>query len=125
MSGTTLAGKEIQSTGDYLDSSTPFINYISNFLGYSVAGSAGSLLSSGKLTPQRSVELGYKDPIAYPDDAAPEKSNETQVNTMLNWLFGQGATRVNKLSEADARKDRAKERQTYWENYLGTTKEEE
>ena len=125
MSGTTLAGKEIQSTGDYIDSSTPFINYISNFLGYSVAGSAGSLLSSGKLTPQRSVELGYKDPIAYPDDAAPEKSNETQVNTMLNWLFGQGATRVNKLSEADARKDRAKERQTYWENYLGTTKEEE
>lgn len=51
----------IPDKGEWIDKSLPFLNQIANVTGYSPSGSLETLLSEGKIDPQRATEKGEKD----------------------------------------------------------------
>ncbi len=92
--GSMSTGSQIRDTSDYLDSSIPGVNYLSNITGQSVTGSAVSLLTTGKLDPQAQVAAG-------------NKSDSDRALSALNWLLGmnvQNMSRPNYINYAEIEK---------------------
>ena len=76
-------GAKINDTSDYIDSSIPGVNYLSNVTGQSVTGSLASLLGGGGLDPQYQHAAGNKDAT-------------DQALSALNWLTGVGLQDMSK-----------------------------
>lgn len=97
MAGGSLGtGAQIKDNSDYLDSTLPGVNYISNVTGQSVTGSLFNMLSgSGRgLDPQYQVGAGNKGPI-------------DQASSAFNWLTGLGLnnqSRPNYINYAEIEK---------------------
>jgi len=53
----------IPDKGEWIDKSIPFVNQIANLSGYSPSGSLESLLSEGKIDPQRAMEQNEKNTL--------------------------------------------------------------
>ena len=86
LTGTRLGTQSrIRDYSDYLDSTVPGVNYISNISGQSVTGSLYSLLTGGGFDPQYQFEVGNKDA-------------RDQTISALNWLFGIGLTDYSRPS---------------------------
>lgn len=78
LAGSSLGtGARIRDYSDYVDSTIPGVNYISNVSGVSVAGTLASLLSGGGLDQQYQYAAGNKD-------------NTDRAISALNWLTGIG-----------------------------------
>lgn len=76
-------GQPIRDVSDYLDSSIPGINYLSNISGVSTTGSIASLLAGRGLDPQEQVARGVKEPL-------------DQGLSAFNWLSGLGGQNISK-----------------------------
>lgn len=76
-------GARINDTSDYVDSSIPGVNYLSNITGQSVTGSLAGLLSGQGLDPQYQQAAGNKGP-------------QDQALSALNWLTGLGLQDMSK-----------------------------
>jgi hypothetical protein len=80
LTGTRLGTQSrIRDYSDYIDSSIPGVNYVSNISGKSVTGSFYSLLTGGGFDPQYQFEVG-------------NKGSREQFISALNWLTGIGLT---------------------------------
>lgn len=102
LAGSSLGtGARIRDISDYVDSSIPGVNYVSNVSGVSVTGTLASLLSGGGLDAQYQYAAGNKD-------------NTDRAISALNWLTGIGLrdySRPNYINyaEIEARNKAAEE----------------
>lgn len=86
LTGTRLGTQSrIRDYSDFIDSSIPGINYVSNVSGQSVTGSFYSLLTGGGFDPQYQFEVGNKD-------------SQDQIISAVNWLLGIGLTDYSRPS---------------------------
>ena len=76
-------GTRINDFSDYVDASIPGVNYLANFTGTSVTGSAVSVISGNGLDPQYAVSKGNKTPL-------------DQGISVANWFTGMGVQNVSK-----------------------------
>ena len=104
LTGTKLQdGKKITSADDYLDSTIPGVNYLSKLTGLSTVGS----IRTGGPKVRQNVERGYDSGLL--DENGNFAPGATQSNTVLNWLFGQGAVKVKTKQQDEAEKKARKE----------------
>jgi hypothetical protein len=82
-------GAKIKDISDYVDSSLPGLNYLSNITGYSTTGSIYGTLTGTGLDQQLGVSKGDK---GGPVDASA---------SILNWLFGVGIQNMSRQSYID------------------------
>ena len=81
-------GARIKDFSDYIDSSLPGINYLSNLTGYSATGSLWGTLSGTGLDEQLGVSKG-------------DKTDLDKGLSVANWLTGFGLTNMSKQSYID------------------------
>lgn len=101
-------GQKINSLGDYLDDSTPFLNYLSSSTGISFAGTAldpATAIQQGRPVERFPVQKGYVPSIF------DEGVGDRQYLKALNWLFGQSVQKVGTTESAKADKAAMKARQ--------------
>ena len=92
--GSKIGGAPITDTSDYLDQNLPIVNYLANISGYSVTGSAVSVLQGKGLDPQAQVAKG-------------NKTGFDQNLSVINWLTGLNAqnwSRPNFINYAEIEK---------------------
>jgi hypothetical protein len=97
------SGRQIASTGDYIDEQIPYLNYLTSGTGYSLAGS----IMEGKPKEQYAVEKGYR-PSIFDNESGAFTPGEHQFRKGINWLLGQGAQPVDTI-EDKAQKDLIRE----------------
>jgi hypothetical protein len=86
LTGTRLGTQSrIRDYSDYIDSSIPGVNYVSNISGQSVTGSFYSLLTGGGFDQQYQFEVG-------------NKGSQEQLISAVNWLTGIGLTDYSRPS---------------------------
>jgi hypothetical protein len=84
--GSWSTGSPIRDNSEYIDSSIPGVNYLSNLLGISTTGTVGNVLSGDvSVDPQRQVESG-------------NKTDFDKGLTALNWLTGLGLSNMSRPS---------------------------
>jgi hypothetical protein len=81
-------GARIKDFSDYIDSSLPGINYLSNLTGYSTTGSLWGTLSGTGLDEQLGVSKG-------------DKTDLDKGLSVANWLTGFGLSNMSKQSYID------------------------
>ena len=81
-------GAKIKDISDYVDSSLPGINYLSNLTGYSTTGSIYGTLTGTGLDQQLGVSRG-------------DKTDTDKGVSLINWLTGLGVQNMSRQSYID------------------------
>jgi hypothetical protein len=81
-------GAKIKDISDYVDSSLPGINYLSNLTGFSTTGSIYGTLTGTGLDQQLAVSRG-------------DKTDTDKGVSLINWLTGLGVQNMSRQSYID------------------------